>query len=363
MKKEVENIKKALTSKLPSATIPIKNLLSTGSTLLNLALSGKRSGGFYKGLYALIVGDSSSGKTFLSMTCLAEASINKHFSDYRFIYDDIEGGALMDIERFFGKRMAEKLEPPSRDDDGNPIYSSTVEELLYHLDDAIKTGVPFIYITDSMDALDTEDDTQKFEEKKTAHRKGKQTSGSYGTAKPKLLSAGIRKIVGKLKKSGSIWVVLSQTRDNVGFGSQFEPKTRSGGRALRFYARVEIWSSISKKIKKTVNGKARQIGILCKVQVKKNSIVGRLSTVEFPIYWSTGVDDIGGCIDWLISEGHWKGTEAQVKAPEFDYNGSKAKLIKIIEDDGREKELQMLVAKVWQEIEAACCVERKSRYE
>ena len=44
------------------------DLLGTGSTLLNLAISGKTCGGFPAGKYVFFVGDSSSGKTFLALT-------------------------------------------------------------------------------------------------------------------------------------------------------------------------------------------------------------------------------------------------------------------------------------------------------
>ncbi|NBW63138.1 MAG: hypothetical protein EBR33_08250, partial [Synechococcaceae bacterium WB4_1_0192] len=57
--------------------------LSTGSTLLNLALTGKTTGGLDRGCYYLIVGSSSGGKTFAVLTALAEASIDPHFADYR----------------------------------------------------------------------------------------------------------------------------------------------------------------------------------------------------------------------------------------------------------------------------------------
>ena len=72
-----------------------RDLLSTGSTLLNLACSENPFGGFLKGKYYLLVGDSDSGKTFLSMSCFAEAMIQKPFKNYRLIYDYVEDGMLM----------------------------------------------------------------------------------------------------------------------------------------------------------------------------------------------------------------------------------------------------------------------------
>ena len=122
-KNDVEKAKKSLRRKR-KAPIGSKDLLGTGSTLLNLACTGKPNGGFAKGRYFFLVGDSASGKTFVSLTCLSEASINPQFDEYRFIYDDAESGALMDIERFFGKAVAERLEPPATED-GEAVHSRT----------------------------------------------------------------------------------------------------------------------------------------------------------------------------------------------------------------------------------------------
>ena len=279
------------------------NLLSTGSTMLNLALSDTAQGGFLKGKYYFMVGDSASGKTFLSMTCYAEASINPSFKDYRFIYDNVEDGCLMDIERLFGKETARRIEAPAGTKK-KPEYSYTIEDFYYNLDDAINEKKPFIYILDSMDGLDSEAAGKKFEEQKAAYRKGTETEGSYGDGKAKKNSENLRKALGKIGKTGSILIVLCQTRDNLGSG--WDTKTRSGGRALKFYATCEIWSSHFKTLKKTYKGKDRKIRMTSKLEVKKNRITGKLKTVHVDIYPSYGMDDIGSCVDYLISEGYWK---------------------------------------------------------
>ncbi|RKZ05953.1 hypothetical protein DRQ25_15030, partial [Candidatus Fermentibacteria bacterium] len=218
--------------------IPDKDLLKTGSTVLDLAMSGRAAGGIPKGKYIWMVGDSSSGKTFLMLTCLAEASINPAFDDYRFIYDNAEDGALMDLERYFGTRMAERLEPPAGTTEA-PEYSAEIEDLYFNLDDALAAaeapgGQPFIYLLDSMDALDSKYAEAKFQESKKAARKGTKAKGDYGDGKAKMNSTRIRRVVSRLTATGSILIILSQTRDNVG-GGLFDPQqTSAGGRALKF---------------------------------------------------------------------------------------------------------------------------------
>jgi len=368
MKKKKKSVVKKLIGKRPEKELKYlpEDLLRTGSTLLDLNCSGMLRGGFLKGFFILMVGDSSSGKTFLTQTCLAEATINKHFDDHRIIFDNAENGAFMDTRKFFGSRLVDRMEPPAVDSEGDSIFSQFTEEFLYHVEDAFDEGTPFIYLLDSSDALDTEGDEKKFQKRKKAAEEGKTEAGSFGADKPKLFSMGLRRIIPRLEKTGSILIVINQTRDNLGFGAQYNPKIRSGGRALRFYNHLEIWSSIKGKIKKTVKGKKRQVGIQVKLEIKKNRFTGRERELELPIYYTYGIDDIGSCIDYLIEEGHWKKPKGSTKitAKEFRFEGSMDKLIKTIEDDtGKVKKLKKIVKKVFLEIEAALDPGRKRRYE
>jgi len=334
--------------------------------MLNLACTNKIYGAFVKGKYYFFVGDSSSGKTFLSLTCLAEAAINPNFDNYRLIHDDVEGGALMNIEKFFGKKLADRIEPPNGTKE-NPICSSSIEDFYDNISNAtkkaIKDNTPFIYILDSQDALTSESEISKFEENKKARSEGKAITGSYGDGKARKHSSGIRQLLSPLNKSGSILLVINQTRDNLGFGH--EKKTRSGGHALRFYACLEIWSSIYGKIHKTVRGKKRQIGIECLCKIKKNRIQGNEAPVKMPIYRTYGIDDVGSCIDYLIDEKHWGKKGSIINAKEFNIKGSKEKIARHIEKNSMEKDLQLIVGDVWNEIEEACNVgsKRKKRYE
>lgn len=333
--------------------------LSTGSTLLNLACSDRPEGAYLPGHYYFFVGDSQSGKTWLGLSCFAEACKNPLFGNYRLIYDNGEDGALMDMGRFFGEKVAEKLEPPAMKD-GEPVFSSTVEDFYFNLDTALDQG-PCIYVLDSMDSLQTNDDQEKFEEQKKAWEEGKETSGTYGMSKAKLNSTRLREALRKVRETESILIIISQTRDNVGFG--FEKKTRAGGHALRFYATLEIWTAIAGKLHKTVRKKKRQIGIESEVRVKKNRLTGKDRQVSIPIFHSYGVDDIGSCIDYLVEEGHWKKSGTKIVADDLEFTGLRERLVEKIEGEDLEDDLREIVGDVWREIEEACALKRKRRYE
>lgn len=362
-----ENVEEAIKSRRTRRETPsdADNLLSTGSTLLNLNLSGDWRGGLVKGKYFFFVGDTSSGKTFFTCTCFAEAAINPAFEDYRFIHDNVEIGALMNFEKFFGKEAATRIEPPAKNADGSPKYSTTDDEFYFNVDDAFNVGKPFIYVLDSMDALTSRAEIKKFRETKIANRANKEATGDFGDGKAKRNSRGLRTLLHRLEDTGSILIIINQTRDNLDAGLFGPKKTRSGGRALSFYATAEMWTSVVGKIVKAVRGKERKLGITSKIEIKKNRITGRDRTCTIPIKYAYGIDDIDSCIEYLMLEGHWKkaGTKINTNGElECDYPLLKSKLIAHIEENGLENELRLLVVKVWDEIEQACIEPRKSRY-
>jgi len=273
------------------------------------------------------------------------------------IFDDVEGGSLMDIERYFGQKAAERIEAPNENG-----ASTTVEEFYDNVTDALEGDKPFIYILDSLDGLSSEAELNKAQEDKVARRKGKDIGGSYGDGKAKKNSGGIRQIIGPLQKQGSILIVISQTRDNIGFGAQFNPKTRSGGNAPIFYATTQIWYSIKEKLKKTVNGKPRKIGILSKVDIKRNRITGREVSVDIPILYGHGIDDTGSMVQYLVDEKHWSEKAGKITADEFNLEGSAEKLIKEIENGKKTDQLKEIVKKVWKEIQIQCEAARTNKY-
>ena len=369
MKEETAKLKAKLRTKSNPQAIDWTKALSSGLTLLNLAVTGRTDACFLPGHYYLFVGDSQAGKTWLLLTAMAEAANSEAYCKHRLILDNPERGALMDYWRYFGSRLADHLEPASR---SGP--SKTIEDFYDHVDDAVGLGEPFFYGLDSEDALSSEAERKKFaKDKKTRFKisvgdddEG-QIKGSYGDGKAKKNSQMLRVAHNSLADSGSILAIVKQTRDNIGFDAMFNPKTRSGGRALTFYATCEFWFSVKGKIKKTVRGEKRIVGSVLKIHVKKNRIAGRDWAVEIPFFPSVGFDDTGSMIDFLVKEKHWNKSSDdpltyKLVAPEFDFDGSREKLVHLIENDEREPELKDLVSEVWTEIEEACKVRRKPKY-
>lgn len=333
--------------------------LSTGSTLINLGISGHSRNGFLQGHYYRLLGDTRSGKTFLSLTCLAEASVNPVFNNYRFIHDDVERGALMEMEYFFGMRVAERLEAPSRTTDGEPQCSSTIEEFYYNVRNAITDGRPFIYILDSMDSLDSEQAQAKMDQQQKAYEQGKDAAGSMTDGKARYNSQNLRGLVTDLGKTKSILIVISQQRDNLGFGHK--AKVSSGGKALSYYATIELQSYRAGSITRTVKGNKHSIGDYVGVKILKNRVQGRDRTVQLPIYHSYGIDDVESCIDWLLANKHWQVQKQSIIAPDLKFKGTKERLITYVHTKGLVRKLQVITANAWNNLERLLMVKRPGR--
>lgn len=336
------------------------HLLSCGSCLGNLAISGRRSGAFRPGCYYLMPGDSDSGKTVVALTTLAVASRDPFFDDYNLVFDNAENGALMDIRHHFGKQAFKRIRSPKFREPGK-IGSETVEEFYDCLSDEFEQ--PCIYVLDSENALTPESEFRRAAKNKAVRQKGKgELEQSYGVEKARLHSQGLRTIMRPLQRSGSILIIISQSRVdlNARFG---EKKTRSGGKALKFFCTGEIWTSQIGEIKKNITAKrSEQIGIKVKVKVKRSRETGQHRAVDFPIYWEYGIDDIGSCIDFLINWGYWKKKAGTLTAPEFEHEGSARKLIRFIEENGMEEALHAIVAKCWKHINEQLSLGRKKRF-
>lgn len=358
-----EDLKSALRQKIPviQPVLPA-DMLSTGSTLLNLALSGRPQVGIPIGGYIFFVGDSSSGKTWLTLCILAEASMRQRFNDYRLVYDPVENGALMDVAQYFGTALAARIEPPIYGPEGVPGRSITIDDFYTNIHAQMDRG-PCIYILDSMDALMGMAEEKKRKQREAAAGTNRKVTGEMGDGKAKKNASGVRGLLAKLQQTGSILIVVAQTRDVL---DQWAPEsqTYSGGHALKFYAAAQIWTRIAHTMEKTVEGKPRKIGVMSEFEVKKNRITGKEWSVRVPILWGYGMDDIGSCIDYLVFENHWTKSKegGTITAEEFQTKGQRETLIKFIEKNNLVKSLRLLVAEVWENIEKRCVPDRLPRY-
>lgn len=350
-------------------------LLSSGLALLNLCCSHTTKGAFGSGKIVNLVGDSSSGKTFLALSALAEASNDPKFDSYALVYDDVERACEFNIEALFGKKLQQRMQPPRSDSEGNPEHSTTVQDFSDNLTDFLDSGRNVIYVLDSLDAVTTRVEQAEEASAKAARRSGKSESGTYGTDKAKYISRMLRLIEGRLKSTSSIVIIVSQVRENLDAMSH-QRYVRAGGKALQFYCAHVLWLLHKGKIARTVRGIKHHIGDRVAIDVTKNKLVGKRHSADFALYYEYGWDDISSCIDFLGQSGAWKcemrkaardGESAGVSSIQENTLGlpagvSKEKAIRLIEDGELHTRLRREVYMVWHDIERQLSANRKPKY-
>lgn len=333
---------------LPDA--PDEGLLPSGSTLLNLALSGNPYGAYAKGTLVNVIGDTHAGKTFLCWQMLAEMANDPAYSKYDLYYNDAESAFRIPVLKLFGKKAAGKVKY-------GPDYNERVVEEAFSYVKRVLARKRLVYIADSLDGMQAREEADKKDEKLGER--------DY-PAKPRVLSAWLGTLAEAIEGSESLLVFVSQTRQNLGV--KFGPaKRRTGGDALGFYCSYIFWLSVVQHFEV----KGRDVGIIARVKVAKNKFHGRQAEVKFPIITDYGIDDVGSMVDWMVEEGPWKkeGKDRHVKEnvkikTEGDFiDATRKRLIKYIEEGDYEGDLRQLVTREWRKIEDEIASKRKARYE
>lgn len=340
--------------------VKAEHLVPTGSTTFNLECSGRIEGAFRLGKMVNLIGDSHAGKTLFALTVFAECSLLKRFDKFKFIYDDVEVANEFDMADIFGKSVDKRIAQSNKELFGSAVgHSRTVEEFNDNLATLLEQPEPFIYILDSADSLTSEAALKKDAENRKKRKKGLKTDGSYGDGKAKAFSEMFSKRIQELDAHGSCLIIISQTRDNIGFGAMFTPKTRSGGRALKFYAFHEVWLACQKKEKE----KKRTMLTNTQAKITKNKLTGNHGEAFFPILRDYGVDNIKSCIRFLVEEGPWSGTGSNLKTKGFvDDSISLSKLVSHIENNDLEDDLFQVCQVAFDTIMTNLKPKRKRKY-
>ena len=253
---------------------PPVRLFPTGSTLLDL----QNSGGWALGRMVNIVGDTSTGKTLLAIEACA---------NFARLYG-AEHARYVETEAAFDELYAARVGLPPGLQRCDEVR--TVEDFNDDLADFLKrlNGSPGLYCLDSFDALSSMAEVKR-------EITDKQT---YAAEKAKVLHELFRRQVKDIGLHNCCLMIISQTRDNI--GNQFVPKTRSGGRALDFFASQTIWLHEVGKETRTVSAVERVIGVNVRAQNKKNKIGEPFRTVDFLMVFNYGTDDELSMIKWLV---------------------------------------------------------------
>ena len=262
----------------------------TGCKLLDMVVGGSKGVyGFPSGKFINIVGDKSAGKTFLSNEIIAWAYYNMDRKKFRWVYDDCESGYSFDTMTMYGFDIMPE----------EPVHSTTVEEAFCNITnfcDSLKKDQFGIYVLDSLDGLTSSEQDERAEERLKAFNNDKTyDKGSYGMGKQKYLSQEFfPQLCSNIQDKNVLVIIISQVRENVDMFS-FEKFTRSGGKAMDFYAHTVLWLATCQKIMK----RDRSVGVVVKAKVTKSKTPRPFRDCFFSFLYDYGLDGIGTSVDYL----------------------------------------------------------------
>ena len=254
----------------------ITDWISTGSSILDLAISNRPHGGLPVGKMVEFNGLEGTGKSLLSAHVVADTQKKGGIA----VVIDTENSAAPEFWKSLGVDLSRLLY----------VQCETVEDIFAQMERMIaivrksdKDRILTI-IVDSVAAASTKVELE------SDHGKD-----GYATGKSIIISKAMRKITTMIGRQKVLTVFTNQLRQNLkamAFGDQY---VVSGGKALAYHCSVRVRLNNTGKLKRG----DEVIGNECKAVVMKNRMGPPYRQANFDIYFDSGIADYGSWIKIL----------------------------------------------------------------
>ncbi len=316
-----------------------EKMISTGSTLLDLAISGGRvrGGGVPGGIFVEAFGPNSSGKTVL--LCEIAGEVQR------------QNGQVMfhDPEARLNKQFAKIFDLNT--DDMNYSTPNTVPQVFQAVREWEPEGKQIHGVfADSLAALSTDLEMDNEEGDKMGMRRAKE------------LSEELRRTCRIIKDKNLLMVCSNQVRVNIGGGDWGPKYTTPGGEAVGFYASLRLHFSNPTKIKsekQKIKGKEVQkiIGVKTDISVFKSSVWEPYHSAPVYILFDYGVDDIRANLQYIKT--YTGNTMYMVNETKLSKSINES--IELVEEGNLINELKEQVIDLWEEIEKKFKIKRQPK--
>lgn len=279
--------------------------LSTGSSVLDVAISNRPYGGIAYGRITELSGLEGSGKS------LVAAHMMKSVQD--------AGGVavLIDTETAVNWEFFEAI---GVDRSKNFIYVALnmTEDVFEAVESVIETvrksdkDKPVIIVIDSIAAASTKAEMSTDYDKE-----------GYATDKSIIIGKALRKITSTIGRQKIALVITNQLRYKMNampFGDKY---ITPGGKAIPFHSSVRVRLAQTGKIKKKTKGNTEVVGVTVKAKVVKNRLGPPLREAEFDVYFDRGIDDLSSWLKFLRKQGVVDGRANALKYVDSNENEHK----------------------------------------
>jgi len=253
----------------------ITDWISTGSTMLDLAISNRPHGGLPVGRITTLTGLEGTGKSLLCAHLVA----NTQKRGGQAVYIDTEAAAAPEFWSSLGVDLKKMLYMPQ----------DTIEDVFQNVENIIgivrksESDRLCTIIIDSLAGASTKQELES-----TYERKG------FATGKSLAVSEAMRKLTNLIAKRRILLVMTNQLRQNLqatAFGDKWiEPC----GKATSFHSSVKIRFETIEKLK---NADKQIIGTYTRASVRKNRLGPPFRSAQFEVYFDSGIADYASWIE------------------------------------------------------------------
>ena len=258
----------------------ITDWISTGSSMLDLAISNRPHGGLPVGKMVEFNGLEGTGKSLVSAHVVADTQRKGGVA----VVIDTENAAAPEFWKSLGVDLSKLLY----------VQCETVEDIFAQMEKMIaivrKSNKDRILtiIVDSVAAASTK-----------AELESDHGKDGFATGKSIIISKAMRKITNMIGKQKVLIVFTNQLRQNLNAMAFGDKYVVSGGKALAYHCSVRVRLNNTGKLKKG----EEVIGNECKAVVIKNRMGPPQRQAAFDIYFDSGIADYGSWIKVLKENG------------------------------------------------------------
>ena len=253
--------------------------VSTGSPMLDLAISNRPYGGLPVGRITEITGLEGSGKSLLAAHAIADTQKKGGLG----VYIDTENAMNQDFLEAIGVDVNKMLYVPLE----------TVEDIFEAIDSIIES----VRASDKKKLVTIVVDSVAGASTKVEISADYDQAG-YATQKAIIISKAMRKVTNLIGRERISLIFTNQlrTRMGVSFG---DPWTTSGGKAIAFHSSCRLRLKVMGQLKSKIGGVDQVVGIKTRAQVVKNRMGPPLRSVDYDIYFDSGIDNYGSWLNMM----------------------------------------------------------------